>query len=86
MGECRKSDKDASGNADQVWRNWGPMGTEGRRPEVRIAAQFRETRSAFPDASEPDSRHSHCYLVNLKCLEMKWAPSDSDFRGCVDLF
>ena len=64
MGECRKSDKDASGNADQVWRNWGPMGTEGRRPEVRIAAQFPETSSAFPDGPEPDSRHSHCYLVN----------------------
>ena len=25
LGECRESGEDASGNADQVPRNWGPM-------------------------------------------------------------
>ena len=30
LGECCKSGKDASVNADQVLRNWGPMGTDGR--------------------------------------------------------
>ena len=64
LGECRESGEDASGNADQVPRNWGPMWTDGRRPEVCIGPQFRGTRSAFPDVSKPDSWQSHCYLGN----------------------
>ena len=61
MMECGESGEDASGNADQILRNRGSIWTEGRRPEVRIEPLFRRMRSAFPDVSEPDSSHTHCY-------------------------
>ena len=52
-------------------RNWGAISPDGRRPEGGIALQFRRKRTAFTDASEPESTHSHCYIEKIWCTIVK---------------
>ena len=52
-------------------RNWGAISPDGRRPEGGIAPQFRRKRTAFTDASEPESTHSHCYIEKIWCTIVK---------------
>ena len=48
-------------------RNWGTISPDGRRLEGCIAPKFRRKRTAFTDASEPESTHSHCYIEKIWC-------------------